>query len=97
MTMTRKRSTVLLFVAIGFAQLGYGQGQESLVFELSPDARGAALGSAVMADLDSDVHGAGLNPCLIDTTRQGDVTIDYIDYLVNRYIALACGINETGV
>jgi hypothetical protein len=80
MTMTRTRSTVLLFVAIGFAQLGYSQGQESLVFELTPDARGAALGSAVMADLNSDVHGAGLNPCLIDTARQGDVTIDYIDY-----------------
>ena len=78
--MTRTRSTVLLFLAFGFAQLGYTQGQESLVFELCPDARGAALGGAVMADLHSDVHGAGLNPCFIDTARQGDVTIDYIDY-----------------
>ena len=55
-------------------------GGESLIFELAADARGAALGGAVMADLDSDVHGAGLNPCLIDTARQGDISIDYADY-----------------
>ena len=33
-----------------------------------------------MADLDSDVHGCLLNPCLIDTARQGDISIDYVDY-----------------
>lgn len=74
------RAFVILFIAILSAHEGSGQGQESLIFELAADARSAALGGAVMADLSSDVHGAGLNPCFIDTTRQGDVTIDYVDY-----------------
>ena len=74
------RATVLTLVTFLCAHSGYGQGQESLIFELAGDARGAALGGAVMADLDSDVHGAGLNPCFIDTARQGDISIDYVDY-----------------
>ncbi len=74
------RATFLILAAILKAHTSHGQGQESLVFELSPDARGAALGGAVMADLHSDVHSAGLNPCFIDTARQGDITIDYTDY-----------------
>lgn len=74
------RATVLTLVTFLCAHTGYGQGQESLIFELAGDARGAALGGAVMADLDSDVHGAGLNPCFIDTARQGDISIDYVDY-----------------
>ncbi|MAI22885.1 MAG: hypothetical protein CL828_02415 [Crocinitomicaceae bacterium] len=74
------RATVLFFAGILIAQTASGQGQESLIFELAADPRGAALGGAVMADLNSDLHGAGLNPCFIDTARQGDITIDYIDY-----------------
>lgn len=73
-------ASTLVLTLVMTPTTGFGQGQESLIFTLSADARGAGLGGAVMADLDADVHGAGLNPCFMDSTRQGEITIDYVDY-----------------
>ncbi|MBN31276.1 MAG: hypothetical protein CL845_04685 [Crocinitomicaceae bacterium] len=73
-------AALVLVATVMIAHEGRCQGQESLLFELATDARSAALGGAVMADLESDVHGSGLNPCFLDTSIQGDITIDYIDY-----------------
>lgn len=78
MPLTFRTLTILGMLMVPAALLA--QGQESLVFELPIDARGAGLGGAVMADIEGDAHGAGLNPCFIDTARQGELTIDYVDY-----------------
>lgn len=55
-----------LFLTAIFACLssavGFGQVNESLLFEITTDARGAGLGSSVLADLQDDVHGAAYNP-----------------------------------
>jgi len=72
--------SLAFFAAFALPATLLAQGQESLIFELPIDARGAGLAGSVMADLDNDAHGAGMNPCLIDTAKQGELTIDYVDY-----------------
>ena len=76
--MTIRSLAFVAALALPFAL--FAQGQESLIFELPIDARGAGLAGSVMADLEDDAHGAGLNPCLMDTAKQGELTIDYVDY-----------------
>ncbi len=67
--------------------IGFGQVNESLLFEITTDARGAALGSSVLADLEGDVHGAAYNPNLIDSTKWGVIALDYVDYFAGMGLA----------
>ena len=80
-----------LFLTAIFACLssavGFGQVNDSLLFEITTDARGAGLGSSVLADLQDDVHGAAYNPNLIDSTKLGVVAFDYVDYFTGIGLA----------
>ena len=54
--------------------------QESLVFEIPTDARSAALGGTLMADLQGDLHAAAYNPNLLDSSDAGMMALDYVNY-----------------
>lgn len=54
--------------------------QESLVFEIPTDARSAALGGTLMADLQGDLHAAAYNPNLLDSSDAGMIALDYVNY-----------------
>lgn len=79
-------SCVALLLSTGWLH-GQTVGYESLLFELAADARGAALGSNIMADLELDTHAAAANPCFLDSAQQGLVTIDYVNYYAGIGIA----------
>lgn len=59
---------------------GRSQVSESLVFEIPADARAAALGGRIMADLSPDPHGASNNVALLDSSMDRKLTIDFVDY-----------------
>ena len=56
------------------------QVQESLVFEIPTDARSAALGGTLMADLQGDLHASAYNPNLLDSADAGMIALDYVNY-----------------
>ena len=77
----------LAWAFLGVSALMMGQGYEALLFEIAADARGAGLGSQIMADIDDDAHAAAANPCFLDTAKQGLITIDYVDYFAGMGVA----------
>ncbi|MFZ8835576.1 MAG: hypothetical protein ACO2XQ_00900 [Flavobacteriales bacterium] len=81
-------STLIGFgMLIGLQANLCAQVSESLLFELTTDPRGAALGGSVMADFEDDLHAAAYNPCLLDTNQKNFITLDYVDYFAGIGLA----------
>ncbi|MDO7741724.1 MAG: hypothetical protein MUP94_08605, partial [Flavobacteriales bacterium] len=84
MTCTNHRSLIRflsLIITLGLMEsTGWSQVSESLVFEIPADARAAALGGRIMADLQPDAHGAANNVALLDSSMDRKLTIDFVDY-----------------
>jgi len=82
--MMKHPTSSLLFVfcilALASGQIMAQQTQESLVFEVPTDARSAALGGVLMADLSNDLHAAAYNPTLLDSSDANMVALDYVNY-----------------
>ena len=74
--------TTLAIISLVFvASRALGQQvQESLVFEIPTDARSAALGGTLMADLQGDLHASAYNPNLLDSADAGMIALDYVNY-----------------
>ena len=70
-----------IVLALGFSSAqARAQVSESLLFEIPADARAAALGGRIIADLQADLHGASNNVALLDSTTERDLAIDFVDY-----------------
>ena len=68
------------FVLLQTASEAVAQVSESLVFEIPADARAAALGGRILADLHPDLHSASNNVALLDSAMERRLAIDFVDY-----------------
>ena len=73
------RAVAILFCLGAFSAQSQ-EVQESLIFELPTDARSAALGGTLMADVAGDLHAAAYNPNLLDSSHSGLIALDYVNY-----------------
>ena len=70
-----------LVLALGFSHAQVSaQVSESLLFEIPADARAAALGGRIIADLQADMHSASNNVALLDSATERNLAIDFVDY-----------------
>lgn len=89
--MSRIQRLILLpsiLISCGLAcKSARAQVQESMLFELTTDARSAALGGMVGAHWTGDLNAAAYNPLLLDSTFSGQVAIDYMNYFAGIDLA----------
>lgn len=79
--------SVVLISAWLWPQCSHAQAQESMLFELTTDARSAALGGVIGAHWTGDLHAAAYNPVLLDSSYSGQVAIDYMNYFAGMDLA----------
>jgi hypothetical protein len=71
---------IVILVQAAIYSTAWSQVSESLVFEIPADARAAALGGRIIADLYPDLHASSNNAALLDSSMKGRLAIDFVDY-----------------
>jgi hypothetical protein len=74
-----KLALTLVFTGILFVSNGQISVSGSMPLDLAIDARSAALGGKVVADLKPDGHASSYNPISVDSTALGIIHTSYLN------------------
>jgi len=82
-----KLAVTFVFTGIQFVANGQSTVSGSMPLDLAIDARSAALGGKVVADLKPDGHASSYNPVAVDSSALGIIHTSYLNY----YAAIQIG------
>jgi hypothetical protein len=91
-----KFAVTFAFTGIQFVANGQNTVSGSMPLDLAIDARSAALGGKVVADLKPDGHASAYNPVSVDSSAVGIIHTSYLNYYAAIQIGAVDAVIKTG-
>ena len=91
-----KFAVTVVFTGIQFVANGQSTVSGSMPLDLAIDARSAALGGKVVADLKSDGHASAYNPISADSSSVGILHTSYLNYYAAIQVGAIDAVIKTG-